>query len=222
MALDVSAVIFDMDGTLFDTERLTFYSWDAAEDEFGIEFPLKARYDLIGRQRDGVLKVMEDAFGDKADPVAVHDYAAMWTRMYMERYGVPEKGHPARVLETLRACGIKTGLATSTRRMHAEYNLKRAGIIGLFDATVCGGEAARGKPEPDIFLLAAEKLGVEPASCAVIEDSANGIRAGHAAGMHVVMVPDLIAPKEEITSLCETVLPSLDDGPGYILGGDVM
>ncbi len=222
MAKTVDAVIFDMDGTLFDTERLTFYSWDAAEDEFGIEFPLKARLDIIGRQRNDILRIMGETFGGKADPVTVHDYAAMWTRMYMERYGVPEKGHPARVLETLRSCGVRTALATSTRRMHAEYNLERAGIAELFDATVCGGEAAHGKPEPDIFLLAAEKLGADPARCFVVEDSANGIRAGHAAGMRVIMVPDLIAPKKEITSLCEVVLPNLDDVPGYILDGDVM
>ena len=115
------------------------------------------------------------------------------------------------VVENLHARGLKLAVATSTRTIQAHEKFDRFGLTPYFDVFTCGDELNRSKPEPDIFLLAASRLGVDPASCVVVEDSFNGVRAGHAAGMHTIMVPDINNPTKEIAKLAEAVVPTLSD-----------
>ena len=132
--------------------------------------------------------------------------------MRMEDLDHPRDKPGAReVVENLHARGLKLAVATSTRTIQAHEKFDRFGLTPYFDVFTCGDELNRSKPEPDIFLLAASRLGVDPASCVVVEDSFNGVRAGHAAGMHTIMVPDINNPTKEIAKLAEAVVPALSD-----------
>ena len=107
-------------------------------------------------------------------------------------------------------------LATSTIREKALPEIRNAGLESFFDQFICGDMIENGKPEPDIYLKACEALHVNPANACAVEDSFNGIRSASRAGMHPVMVPDLLQPDDEIRELAECVLPSLLDVIMYI------
>ena len=115
------------------------------------------------------------------------------------------------LLGRLRHRRVPTALVTSTRRETALSKLSRVGLLDFFDQLVCGGETDRGKPDPDPYLAAAELLGQDPARCWALEDSANGVRAAHAAGCWVFQVPDLVAPTDDLLTLGHTVVDSLHD-----------
>lgn len=106
---------------------------------------------------------------------------------------------------------MKCAVATSTRRVSAEKTLSDIGVSDYLDAVVYGNEVEHGKPEPDIFLLAADAIGVKPENAIVVEDSINGIKAGHAAGMRVIHVPDTIAIDDEIRKLTYCVCNDLTE-----------
>ena len=119
-------------------------------------------------------------------------------------------------LDELHAAGYPLALATSTYRSKAISRLDRFGLRDMFASITTGDEIENGKPAPDIFLLAAERMGVDPARCAVIEDSHNGVRSGHAAGAQVFMVPDMVPPTSEIEGMCAAILENLHELPGAI------
>lgn len=126
------------------------------------------------------------------------------------------KPFAVKALSVLKDHGFALGLATSSYRPVAERELEPFGMQAYFDSITCGDEIEHGKPAPDIYLLAAERLGMRPEECAVVEDSPNGVRAGAAAGMSVFLVPDTIEPTPEIRSMCVDVLGSLDELAGAI------
>jgi len=115
------------------------------------------------------------------------------------------------LFDTLEALGIPRGVATSTRRSRALPKLEAVGLLARVDQVVAGDEVSRGKPAPDIYLEAAARLGTAPGDCLALEDSNAGVRAGHTAGMHVVMVPDLLAPDDDVLSAGIPVAESLLD-----------
>jgi HAD superfamily hydrolase (TIGR01509 family) len=120
------------------------------------------------------------------------------------------------ILTFLKDNGKKIALASSTRRQTVVNQLRDAGILDYFDEIVTGDMVSRSKPEPDIFLLACEKIGVEPERAYAIEDSYNGIRAASAGKLRPIMVPDLLPSNEEMEGLAETVLSNLIDVTGYL------
>lgn len=216
----VHAAIFDMDGLLFDTERLCREAWQSVAREDGYEMDDSLFLSCVGRNnrdtRDFVMKALGDAFPYERFNVRARE----WMRVRMEESGPPEKPGARRILEYFAGSGIPAALATSTSEKSARWMIERAGLTGFFSAWAFGSEIERGKPEPDIFLLANKRLGsFDPARCAVFEDSPAGLRAGTAAGMRTVFVPDLIAPSIElspfvwkrIASLDEAALPSFYD-----------
>ena len=123
------------------------------------------------------------------------------------------------VLHTLRARGYRLGLATSTNRTEATDHLRRTGMLELFDGLAFGDMVRDGKPAPDIYLLAARLIGLPPDACAGVEDSLNGVRAIHNAGMRPIMVPDLIRPTEDIRPLLWAECESLADIPDILTHG---
>lgn len=119
--------------------------------------------------------------------------------------GLPE------LLDYLKENRYQTAVASSSSRATVEDYLRRAKMEGIFSTLICGDMVTRSKPEPDIFLKAAEELGAAPADCLILEDSPNGIRAAHAAGMRVIMVPDLIEPTADLRAMASKVCESLHD-----------
>ena len=215
MARAFDAIIFDMDGTLVDTERLGFKGWDLAAAELGADVPHELAVSFVGHNEPAVLAMLTDAIGD-AD-LARRVFDLHWQkRRELAETELEAKPGALDALRTLKAEGYRLAVASSSGREIIEINLSRADMLDYFDAITAGTEVENGKPAPDIFLLAAQKLGVEPARAAVIEDSPNGVRAGHAAGMQVYLVPDIIAPTPQIEAMTHEVLSTLADLPAAI------
>ncbi len=196
--MSIEAVIFDMDGVLFDTEKLCMDSWIAIAGERNIPdmevfFPR-----CIGRNLTDTRMLFDEFYGELYDYEEFRKQASAWFHGYIEKNGVPMKKGVKELLEYLRQGGYKIGLASSTSRHSVVDHLERAGIREYFQSLTTGDMVEHSKPRPDIYLIACESLGVNPAQTMAIEDSPNGIRAAHAAGMIPVMVPDLIAPDQEM------------------------
>lgn len=204
--------IFDMDGTLFDTERLYQESWVETAKRFD-QIPDPAfPFAVSGTSGEGMREVIRRYY-PAVDPWAFQADCLARVDSLLEHQAPPEKPGARELLRFLRARRIKTAVASSSTRARILSNLRQAGLSPAFDAVVSGQEAARSKPAPDIFLLAAEKLGCAPESCYVFEDSVNGVRAGIAAGCTTVMVPDLVPPTGELmerATVCTSLLEVRD------------
>lgn len=196
--MTVKAVIFDMDGVLFDTEKLCMDSWVAVAGEQGIPDMDSFFPTCIGRNLTDTKALFQEFYGDVYDYENFRKQASVWFHNYIEQKGLPVKKGVREILDFLRAGGYDIGLASSTSRPSVEGHLERAGIRAYFRSLTTGDMVEHSKPCPDIYLMACESLGVEPAQALAIEDSPNGIRAAHSAGMIPVMVPDLIAPDQEM------------------------
>ena len=207
----MKAVIFDMDGVIFDSERATYLCWKKVAEDHGLAGMDEVYRRCIGVTVEVTRQICLDAYGEDF-PYERFDKEA--SILYHEKYDggrLPVKEGVRDILSYLKESGIPTAIASSTRQERVVSQLTEAGLIGFFNVIVGGESVSRSKPAPDIFLYAAEKLGTEPADCVVIEDSFNGIRAAHAAGMIPVMVPDMLEPDEEICGKCKAVCPTLTE-----------
>lgn len=206
----IAAVIFDMDGLMFDTEALNMRGWVEAGRRHGYEMTKEVVYGHIGANLATTRRLMTEHFGSGFDFDTVRADRVAWTFAHIERNGMPEKPGLRTLLAWLRASGLKTAIATSSERRFVDFYMAHTDLGHPFGAIVTGDRVARSKPEPDIFLKAAEELGADPADCVVLEDSYNGIRAAHAAGMRPIMVPDLLPPTPEVEALLYRRADSLD------------
>lgn len=193
----IAGVLLDMDGLMFDTERLGYEGWKAAGRTLGLTIP----DEVIASMRGTGLERSRALFNE-AIPGANYDRAHALRLDYAEQRirqdGLPVKPGLRELLEWLKQTGIPAVLATSTGREKAQRYLRMAAVEGYFSAAVFGPEVAQPKPAPDIFLAAAAAIQAAPAQCVVLEDSPNGLRAGKAAGCRTIVVPDLTpAPPPE-------------------------
>jgi HAD superfamily hydrolase (TIGR01509 family) len=206
----VSAVVFDMDGTLHDTEVVYHAATKAAVAAVGFTITDEFCHSLIGipgLETDAMMRAhLGPGFPfDRFDQL-YHDYIERALQAE-----VPMKPGAVEALEAFKRHGMKLAVATSARRQPAERALMRSGLLAHLSVVVTRDDVARGKPHPDLFLRAAALLDVPAEECLAIEDSLNGIRAAHAAGMMPVMVPDLLTPTEEIRALCAHVAQDLHE-----------
>ena len=206
----IQTVIFDMDGTIFDTERLLLRSWQEAV-ERGAAPPrvLDEIPKWRGHTRSEVREMLEALFEEAFSVDGCMQLRAEIIREILDREGVPLKEGVPQVFEELKEMGISMALATASSAASVEDYMRRTGYKQYFDRIITGDCVSNGKPAPDLFLLAAEEVGVSPDKCVVVEDSPNGVRAGVAAGMKVIMVPDLDQPDAQVRRLlwhcCETL-----------------
>ena len=206
----VKAVIFDMDGLMFDTERLWDTLWEPACKELGLPLPEDMdKFQAGGRGLAGDNLRRHVAEYIPGDPQKVLDKVWQLADIRFAQ-GVPCKKGLKELLSTLEDMGLPRIVASSSPRNMIETNLQTTGTARYFHDIVCGNEVKLCKPAPDIFLEAARRIKVDIHDCMVLEDSHNGIRAGHASGAETVMVPDLMQPTEEIQKLydrkCEDLL----------------
>ena len=193
MSKAIEAVIFDMDGLMFDTERLHIALWRRVEEESGVHFRA-GMPDMTGMSAAAIEALYRKRYGDAFDYRALRARVQAYAEDYVARHGVPVKPGLAELLEALRSMGLKRALATSTYRVPALKLIRRAGLEDCFDAMVFGDAVERSKPDPQIFLTAARTLGCPPVRTLVLEDSVNGANAACAGGFPTIMIPDLQQP----------------------------
>jgi HAD superfamily hydrolase (TIGR01509 family) len=187
---ECAAFIFDMDGLLFDTERLSRSALYAAADELGIPLAEDAFLELIGRRMGDITGRLAVRIGSETLAASLIECSEKHYQALLAR-GVPVKDGVAELLAWCAESGRPCAVATSTHTTKAEYKLAAANLRGFFRVVIGGDQVVQGKPAPDIYLRAAAALGVPATECGVFEDSEPGVRAAHAAGARVVWVPDL-------------------------------
>lgn len=197
MTKSLKGLIFDMDGLMFDTERLSTTCWVKVGEENGFPITRKLIDSTRGLDRRKTAKILETEFGEGFDFQRFSDK----TRAYMDEEifaaGMPIKKGLPELLAYAQNKGYLCAVASSSERERVDFYLRTAKLTQYFAVTVCGDEIEKGKPEPDIFLKAAEKMGLKPEACMVLEDSQYGIKAAVRAGMPAVLIPDMIMPKQE-------------------------
>lgn len=207
----IEAVLFDMDGVMFDTERMYQKAWLQAGRQMGVPMEPEIVDRLRGRNREGCARVCREIFGEDFDFDSMRTACRALMARWIEENGLPVKPGLYELLAELERRGIPAVLATSTTRDSAWGHLQRAKVDRYFLGAVCGDDVSRSKPDPEVFQKAAALAGRDPKNCLVLEDSPAGVRAGAAAGCFTVMVPDLTAPDEELRALADEILPGLKD-----------
>ncbi|GAB4586645.1 HAD family hydrolase [Nocardia sp. IFM 10818] len=186
----LEAVLWDMDGTLLDSEKI----WDIAVRELAVELgrPMSdaIRHALIGASGPNALRIMFNGLGLDPTPAALTEAGHWLERRVTELFHGPIPWRPGAkdALAAVRAAGIPMALVTNTKRSLTEYGLDTLGRE-FFDASVCGDEVAHGKPDPAVYLRAAELLGVRAENAVAIEDSPTGALAAEAAGCALLVIP---------------------------------
>ena len=209
--MQYQAVVFDMDGVIFDTERLVIEFWKEVAKKHNIPNVEHTCIQCLGTNRVRTREIFLENYG--AD-FPFDPYRAEVTELFNTHYkGVPLPTKPGirELLNYLQEQDIKVGLASSTAQHLVRDEIGTAGLLPYFQTLVCGDMVEHSKPAPDIFLKACEILTADPTKSIAIEDSFNGIRSAHCAGMTPIMVPDQVQPTDEIRTLAFHVMPSLLD-----------
>ncbi len=207
----VKGVLFDMDGIVLDTEKLYTRFWQEAAQFFGYPMTYEMGLGMRSLSKEAGERQLKAYLGDDVDYQKVRNKRIEMMNAFIEEHGVEEKEGIHELLAFLKENGIKTAIATSSPLDRAEKYLTQIGVFQDFDAIISGHMVPKGKPEPDIYLYAAEKLGFRPEECLVLEDSPTGIKAALAAGCIPVMIPDQDEPDKEVTMNVYAVVSSLSE-----------
>lgn len=212
----IKAVIFDMDGLMFDTERIASEGWKEAGKQLGFSIDEQQFRQMRGRTAAAGRQLFREWYGEGISYDEGRKIRTAYLEQYVREHGTPIKDGLVELFQYLKEHAIPKAIATSSPREMAVLYFERAGLEFDFDQSVCGAEITNGKPAPDVFLKAAGKLGFSPEECLVLEDSFSGVRAGYAAGCHVIMIPDLQEPDEETRKMCDAVYGTLKDVIAYL------
>lgn len=212
----INGAVFDMDGLMFDSERLVYETWQMMMDELGFEYNLEIFKNTIGLRTDMAESYYNSLYGERFcyQPLKQRSREIFLKRVSEE--GVPIKKGLVELLEFLKSNNLKIAVATSTSAPTAHKIIRMAGVYDYFDAFVCGDDVRNGKPHPEVFLTAAERLSLPPTECVAFEDSINGIKSAHSAEMTTVMVPDYLQPTEEIIPMIDCLCDDLSQAIEFI------
>lgn len=208
---DFKAAVFDMDGVILDSERAVIECWKQIAPQYGITDIETHCIAATGLNEEATRRIFKEQYGDE---LPYDEMRAARRALFMEKFDkglVPVKEGARELLQYLKESGYKVALASSTSEGTVRRELGMAGLLDFFDFIIGGNNVTHSKPDPEIFLKAMAGLGVDPEESIVIEDSYNGVRAGHASGAFVVMVPDLLPPTDEILPLTDMVAESLTE-----------
>ena len=212
----IKAVLFDMDGVIFDTERIYLEDWTKVFQKYGYTMIKEIYISVMGSGRNNVKDVFRNKFGQELpiEEMYIEKDALLFEAI--ESNKIPLKEGVIEILDFLGNNGYKMGLATSAKRARLDKQLKSASIENKFDTTVCGEDVVNSKPNPDIFLKAAKEIDVEPENCFVVEDSPAGIKAAFSGGMKGIHVEDLKVADEEILKYCKKSFKNLKEIKEYL------
>lgn len=207
----IKGIIFDMDGLMIDTEKLLQRFWVEAAREFG--YPMKPEHSLKIRSLSAKLAepLLKELVSGDFDYQKVRKRRMELMNAYISEHGVEEKKGLKELLSYLKEKKYDLAVATATDYERTKLYLSSIGVFSYFSQIICGNMVKNGKPEPDIYQLAAEKLGYAPEECVALEDSPNGILAAKRAGVLPIMVPDLDQPGEETKKIAYRIVDDLKE-----------
>lgn len=207
----IKALLFDMDGLLLDSERVVQYSWNVAGEQLGYGKVGEHIYNTLGMNATGRIAYFKQALGEE---FPYDEFQALSRKAFFEvadNEGIPLKQGAKELISYAKQMGYRVGLVTSSRREYAVDILTKAGIFQYFDGCMFGDMVTKSKPDPEIYRKSAEILGVRPEYCIAFEDAPAGVESATAAGIDVIMVPDLVKPDEETKMRAWKVLDTLDE-----------
>lgn len=209
--MKIAALVFDMDGLMLDTEPIYRRAWQRTGRELGYELDDEFYKTLVGRPNPDCEAILVRHFGARFPLAAFRSrWPALW-RTDAETNGIDIKPGLLELLKFADERKLRVAVATSSDAAYTEFTLKKTGLDGRFDVMVTGEQVERGKPNPDIYLEAARRLGAKLQQCVALEDSEAGVIAASSAGMVALMVPDLINPSAAAQAAAFRVLTSLFD-----------
>lgn len=200
-----------MDGTLLDSERIGLKAWQYVIDKYSLPFDLSLPYRSIGLNYTSMQNLFLTELGDDYPFEKYWKYVKQKFSEYEEKNGIPVKQGFNELCTYLKANKIGMYVATSTYHASAAKELKHSGILGYFDGIIGGDEITKGKPDPEIFIKAAELSGYNKENCLVIEDSTNGLKAGINSGIRTVYIKDIVDVPSEIADKAYAKCEALDD-----------
>ena len=206
----LKAVIFDMDGTLIDTEKYYRIFWPKAMAEFGYHMTDEQALSMRSLGRPFAPARLKELFGENVDYVKVRQRRKELMETCIDKEGIQPKPGAVQLLSILKKRGITTAIATATDLERTAKYLKMAGLEGYFDEIISATMVKEGKPSPDVYLYACEKLGMKPEECIAVEDAPNGVLSAYRAGCKVIMVPDQTEPDEELRKYLYACADSLE------------
>lgn len=210
------AVIFDMDGVIFDTEKVYLDIWIEVFEKYGYKMTKELYVNVMGTGRKNVIKTFLENFGDDLPIEKMYEEKDNQLFYRIENQGIPLKEGVKELFSMLKEKDYKIALATSAKKERVEKQIKDKWLKESFDAIVCGDDVEKGKPSPDIFLKAAKEIDVEPENCFVVEDSPAGIKAAFSGGMKGIHVEDLKVADEEILKYCQKNFKNLQEIKKYL------
>ncbi len=205
----IKGVLFDMDGIVLDTEKLYTRFWQEAAQSLGYPMTYEMGLGMRSLSKEAGEKQLKAYLGESVDYQEVRNKRIEMMTSYIEEHGVEIKPGIHELLVFLKERGVKTAIATSSPLDRAEKYLSQVGLVDKFDEIVSGHMVEHGKPAPDVYLYAANKLGLLPEECLVLEDSPTGLLAANRAGCIPVMIPDQDQPDEKVKELVYAVAENL-------------
>ncbi|MFM2587754.1 HAD family hydrolase [Vibrio sp. TBV020] len=210
----IKAVLFDMDGLIFDTESIYKKSWQFAAKEQGLELTDEFYQQFFGVQDPECEAMLEKHFGDRID-MTLYKRTRDTDFQRLREQGIAMKPGFDALFQAIRQRDLKLAIVTSSYLSDVQHNFRNTEYLEKYDLIVTAEDVDKGKPSPDCYMMAYNKLGIEPHECLVLEDSNNGVRSGLAAQCQVIMVPDLLPADEDNkhviqVATLEDVIPYLD------------
>ena len=208
------AAIFDMDGLILDSERTVLSIWEQIGGKYGFSNIREYGISVIGKNKKATVDEFKRVYGEPGER-----YERELREIYNDLAAqgkVPLKPHTIELLSAMKNAGMKIAIASSSTREEVTSQMEMLGALPYFDTCVCGDQVTKSKPDPEIFLLACEALGVKPEEGVGLEDSFNGVRSCKASGLYTIMVPDIIQPDDEMKDLADVILPSLKDVQDFL------
>lgn len=207
----IKAVIFDMDGTVIDTEKYYREFWPKALRHFGYEMTDEQVLSIRSLGRPFAPQRFKEWYGEDFDYYKVRDKRKEMMNEHLAKVGIQKKKGAEEILTELKKRGILTAIATASDLERTEKYLDQVGLKGYFDKLISAVMVKEGKPSPDVYSYAVKELGLRPEECMAVEDSPNGIISAYKAGCRVVMVPDQTAPDDEVLPYLYGWADSLDE-----------
>lgn len=197
----VKTILFDMDGTLIDTEKYYRVCWPKAAADCGYTMTDEQALNLRSLGRPFSIDRMKEMFGPDTDYYQIRGRRMELVKEMIAREGIQAKAGAAKALKALKDAGYTLAVTTATDLERTTEYLDIVGLREYFDDLVCATMVKQGKPAPDVYLYACEKLGVSPADTYAVEDAPNGVLSAYRAGCNVIMIPDQTQPDEETAKL---------------------